>query len=354
MPQLEGGLRQDHLDSLEIEKFIFHIVNPDASTEEDQVIYMDEVELQPNQRTFFLERLKEIAEGTQYIFRQDIPNIKESCESLESDFDTFSRTIAANFSLQHSGRMSGGLFVVCVVKYLASANNYKKLIFLVKMDNQPSITYEYKEVEGKKIATVTDIKNALNESKKAVQKSALIDIGNVFLWDVLAFDRIYKPTLAGFFRKFLGVKERNTNTQLTQIAFQTVKEWARTIPLNELPDGEDAATYTQRALNFLCDNDIFDTELFINTIIRDEENPDRKLSFSQSLKEKLNEKGVAGQSFTPQPNSIKPKDRKHTYITAEGITITFEGSHEAVGFVIQKTQQGSKIIIETDEVSLKP
>ena len=353
MPQLEGGLKQDHLNSLEIEKFIFHIVNPDASKEEDQVIYMDEVELQPNQRNFFLDRLKEIAEGTQYIFRQDIPNIKNSCEGLETDFNAFSRSITARFSLQHSGRMSGGLFVVCVVKYLASVNNYKKLIFLVKMDNQPSITYEYKEVDGKKIATVTDIKNALNESKKAVQKSALIDIGNVFLWDVLAFDRVYKPTLADFFRKFLGVTERNTNTQLTQVAFQTAKEWAKAIPQDELPEGEDAATYTQRALNFLCDNDVFDTESFINTIVKDETNPARKIAFSNALKEKLNEKGIAGQSFIPQPSSIKPKDRKHTYVTVEGITITFEGSHEAVGLDIKKTNNGTRIIIDTDEVHLK-
>ncbi|MFV5653317.1 nucleoid-associated protein [Acinetobacter baumannii] len=353
MQQLEGGLKQDHLNSLEIEKFIFHIVNPDAAKEEDQVIYMDEVALKPTQQVFFLERLKEIAEGTQYIFRQDIPNIKEACESLENDFDTISRTLAANFSLQHSGRMSGGLFVVCIVKYLASANNYKKLIFLVKMDNQPSITYEYKEVGGKKIATVTDIKNALNESKKAVQKSALIDIGNVFLWDILAFDRVFKPTLAEFFKKFLGVKERNTNSQLTKVAFQTVKEWAKAIPQEELPEGEDAATYAQRALNFLCDNDVFDTDNFISTVVRDEENTERKNVFSASLKEKLNDKGVAGQSFIPQPNAIKPKDKKYTYITAEGVTITFEGSREAVGFNIQPTNKGKRIIIDTDEVSLK-
>lgn len=353
MPQLEGGLKQDHLNSLEIEKFIFHIVNPDAPNEEEQVIYMDDVELQPNQRSFFLDRLKEIAEGTQYIFREDIPNIKESCEKSEIDFEDFSRSITAEFSRQHSGRMSGGLFVVSRVKYLVNTNTYRKLIFLVKMDNQPSITYEYKEVDGRKIAKVTDIKNALNESKKAVQKSALIDVGNVFLWDVLAFDRVYKPTLAGFFRKFLGVKERNTNTQLTQTAFSAVKEWANSIPKNELPEDEDTATYTQRALNFLCDNDIFDTENFINTIVRDEENPERKAAFSKKLKEKLNDKGVAGQSFTPQPNAIKPKDKKHTYITSEGVTITFEGSHEAVGFKIESTKKGKRIIIETDDVNVK-
>ncbi|HTN30629.1 MAG TPA: hypothetical protein VL178_07315, partial [Pseudomonas sp.] len=63
---LDGVLSQAQRESLEIVSFIFHIIEPDGDADED-VVFLDEVQLQNKQKEFFLDRLREIAEGTQYV-----------------------------------------------------------------------------------------------------------------------------------------------------------------------------------------------------------------------------------------------------------------------------------------------
>lgn len=143
-------MSQVQRDSLEIVDFIFHIIQPDAD-EENRVVFLDEVQLQEKQRAFFLARLREIAEGTQYLFKPDAVHLKEKCQEVinaPSRFVELSRQITRDFSERHEGQMSPGVFVVATVSYLASAYNPQKLIFLVKMDKRPSFSYSYREEAG--------------------------------------------------------------------------------------------------------------------------------------------------------------------------------------------------------------
>ena len=142
MPQpIEGVLNQAQRESLEIAEFIFHIIQPD-----EDVIFMDEVSLQAKQKSFFLDRLRDIAEGTQFIFKTDSVHLKEKCEQLvdhPSRFVELSRQITNDFAERHKGQMSAGVFVVAIVKYLAAPNDWKKLVFLVKMDKGSAIPGQY-------------------------------------------------------------------------------------------------------------------------------------------------------------------------------------------------------------------
>ncbi|GGY76794.1 hypothetical protein GCM10011613_21620 [Cellvibrio zantedeschiae] len=351
---LEGVLTQAQRQSLEIEDFIFHIIVPDAH-EEEKVIYLDEVQLQPNQKTFFLDRLRETAEGTQYLFQPNAVHLKDKCISLmsaESDFLEISRQITADFSGRHRGQMSAGVFIVSVVKYLISANDWGRLIFLVKMDKQPSITYSYREESGRKIAVVEEVKNSLNETKNAIQKSALIDTSNQFAWDVLAFDKIKKPLLGEYFKAFLGVVERFQDSVLTKSAHDTVRRWAKKLSRAEIPEEEDANTYSGRSLNYLMDNDTFDTDGYLNAVVRDED-PERKRILIGSLRAALDASGISGQLFSPKPNSLKRKDKKQVYRTFEGVTIEYEGERSAAGISIEDRGNGKKrIIIETNRLDV--
>ena len=233
-PALEGVLSQAHRDSLAVVDFIFHIIDPEAE-EGKKVIYLDEVQLQDRQKAFFLERLREAAEGTQYVFVPDAVQLKDKCQQIVTEparFVEFSRQITQNFSGHHDGQMSAGVFVVSTVKYLASANNWKTLIFLIKMDKRPSFSYSYSMQNGRRVAVMSEIENALNETKSAIQKSALVDVSDVFAWDVLAFDRVKKPSIGDYYRGFLGVTERQQDSVLTKTAHATVKKWARRLTLN--------------------------------------------------------------------------------------------------------------------------
>lgn len=353
--QLEGVLSQVQRDSLEIVDFIFHIIQPDAD-EENRVVFLDEVQLQEKQRAFFLARLREIAEGTQYLFKPDAVHLKEKCQEVinaPGRFIELSRQITRDFSERHEGQMSPGVFVIATVSYLAAAHNPQKLIFLVKMDKRPSFSYSYREENGRRIAVVTEIENALNETKTAIQKCALIDVSDVFAWDVLAFDRVRKPLLSDYYKAFLGVVERMEDSALTRQAHGVVKKWARNLPAETVPPGEDAHSYAGRSLNYLKDHDLFDTNDYLNAVVRDE-NAERKAEMLELLREELARAGVAGQQFRPRPESLGSKDKKQVYQTAEGVTIIYEGDRAAAGLRIEDAGEGrSRIVIETNRLAIK-
>lgn len=352
---LEGVLTQAQRDSLLIDNFIFHIIEPDAD-ESDRVIWLDEVQLQPRQKDFFLARLREVAEGTQYVFMPDAVHLKEKCEQLVVEPDRFieiSRHVTTDFASRHLGQMSAGVFIVSVVKYLLAPHNWQQLVFLVKMDKQPAFTYNYEDRGGRRVAVVEEVPNSLNDNRNSVQKSALIDASGKFSWNVLAFDRVKKPGLGDYFRGFLGVTERQQDAVLTRTAHSRVRKWAKSLPSNMLPPGEDMNTFSGRSLNYLGDHDTFDTDEYMNAVVRDDD-VDRKAVLIGSLREALAEAGVAGQQFRPQPGSLSDRERKQVYKTSEGVTIVFEGTPEAAGLNIEQLGNGrARIMIETNQLVVK-
>lgn len=348
---IESVLSRSQRESLKINKFIFHIIDPSIVENDEGVVYLDEIELSHNQKNFFLDRLRDIAEGTQYIFNENTPFLKEKCFEMQNndcDFIKTSRSITADFANRHSGSMSAGIFAVALVEYLKSANDWQKLVLLLKIDKSASFSYSYHEKEdGKRVASLHEVENALVESKAAIQKSAVIDISNSFLWNVLAFDRVHRPYLADYYKAFLGVIERQQDSFLTKKVHATVRDWASRLKLSQMPKGEDMHSYIGRSFNYLSDHDIFDTDAFLNTVVRDK-NANNKAILIDSLRKELEARGFAGQSFTPKPNSLPARLRRQIYETAEGLIISFQGSKEANGLKEESLRNGKKLVtIET-------
>lgn len=357
MPQqIEGGLSSEHRNSLELLDFIFHIIQPD-SDQNQGVVYLDAVQLQQRQRLFFLERLREFAEGTQYIFKPDSVHLKEKCQQLveqPTQFVELSRHVTADFAERHSdGRMAAGVFVVARVRFLAAPNDWRTLVFLVKMDKKIAFAYNTQIQNGLKIAIVNEVENSLTENKAAIQKSALIDVTDFFAWDVLAFDRTARGTLTDYFRGFLGVQERQHDSVLTKSAHSTVRQWVKELSQEDFAAGEDANTFAGRSMNYLRDHDTFDTEAYLDAVIRDEDES-RKARLTILLRERLSEAGVAGQRFRPRPDSLPKRAKQQIYQTAEGVTISYEGDHDTAGITISDPAQGPTIItITTNRLSVK-
>lgn len=351
---IESVLSQVQRNSLTIEDFIFHIIDPDLEGDQ-KVVFLDEVQLEEKQKTFFLDRLRDVAEGTQYIFKPDSVHLQEKCQQLliePNRFNEISRQITENFASRHEAQMSAGVFVIAVVRYLARIENWKKLVLLIKMDKRPSFSYTHSELDGRRVAVMSEVPNALNETKAAIQKSAVIDASNNFAWNVLAFDRIKKPLLSDYYKGFLGVVERHEDSELTRKAHITVKKWAFKLTQDQMPPGEDALSYTGRALNYLTDHTIFETETFIDAVVRDDD-PQRKIKLASQLREELVTIGVAGQQFAPRPNSLPGKQRRQVYKTAEGVTIIFEGDKNTAGLKVEdKAGGGKRVIIETGELTI--
>ncbi len=352
---IESTLDTNQRKSLEILDFIFHIIELEDGKDE-KMEFLDEVTLHEKQKAFFLERLREVLEGTQYVFLPDAVFLKDKCAQLAtqpSEFNALSRQIAGEFARAHGNQMSEGIVVVSVVRFLASANNWKRLLLLIKLDKTASFSYSREVVNGKQIAVMDEISNALAESKKAVQKSAVVDAEGYFAWSVLAYDRNTKPRLTDYFKAFLGVTERHPDSELTRMTDKAVKKWARALSKDDLPTNEDAARYIGRSMNYLKDRDTFDSESFIDAVVRDED-PQRKQALAEKLRLALATAGIAGQQFTPQPGSLTSRERKQQYVTEEGVTITFEGSKEAVNLRTERAEDGDQVVtIKTKKLTLK-
>lgn len=340
---------------LEIEHFIFHVIHPD---QEDPVTFLDEVVLTDEQKTFFTERLRNAATGSQYQFMPDAVSLKEKCQQLIADLDCFievSRQITRSFAGHHTGNTANGVFVVAIAKTLVADNQPIRLVFLVKLDHKEVYQYVLEQLAGGQRAVMHKIANSLVEDKTAVQKSALIDVSDAFAWDVLASERRPKPDgeIWDYFKEFLGVRLREDASILTRKTLAVVRKWARGLGATDVPDGEDVNTYKSRAIRFLEDNDQFDTDRFLDTVVRDEIDVERKTRVKQSLRDQLAEAGVAGQTFRPQPNSLPKKAKRMVYETMEGVTIQFEGSREEKGITIRTADGGKIIEIRTARVTTK-
>ncbi|MBC8674268.1 hypothetical protein H2136_20055 [Aeromonas hydrophila] len=149
------------------------------------------------------------------------------------------------------------------------------------------------------------------------------------------------------------MEPRLTNTTLTQKTHRAVRRWAKKLPLEFLADGEDANTLSGRSLNYLLDNITFDTDRFIETVIRDSD-PERRQRATASLRHSLIEEGIAGQSFTIMPKAITLKDRKQVYLTEEGVTIYYEGPADAANIEVKSLEDGSSTItIKTSKLTIR-
>ncbi|NVM66614.1 hypothetical protein FHW88_004932 [Mucilaginibacter sp. SG538B] len=317
----ESVLTAAEKESFEIERFIFHII----IQSDPAPIYLDEVELNEEQIKFFQFRFKEISEGIQHVFKNSADSqFKEYCQQLVDDpngqFVRISKILSASFKREHSKSTADGVFITALVKVEGS----RQLIFLLKLDNRK--VYQYKINKSK--AALEEIKDTFVEDKKAIQKSALIDISDYYAWDVLAKERTpgLQKGIREYFSKFLDVVEKDTPSKLTEKAVSTVRQWAIANKA-ELDPGEDISSYKNRAIAYLSATPTFKTEDFINSVVVDDDEM-RMEKLSQLLQDFCDEKGLTGQSFKPNKNSLTRNVKKNVRQTAEGVKIEWEGNPE--------------------------
>ncbi|GAA3993095.1 nucleoid-associated protein [Mucilaginibacter dorajii] len=317
MPK-ESVLSEEEKSSFEIKKFIFHIIIEDQL----QPIYLDEVALEEDQIRFFTQRLVDVSEGVQHVFvdREKSEFVKD-CETLiadpEANFLRMSKKLAYSFKSYHSGQTSNGVFIAALV----NVESKRDLIFLLKLDNRK--VYQYR-LKGTK-ALLKELTQTFVEDKKAVQKSALVDVSDYYSWDVLARERNPPPkqALRVYFSNFLTVMEKDVPSTLTPKAVKSVRAWAISNREDLDPD-QDVSSYRARAIGYMMGAAMYKTDDFIDAVVMDE-NEERRERLRQSLKEYFDEVGMSGQSFVPNKTSLKTAERKNIRETAEGVKIEWEG-----------------------------
>jgi len=117
--------------------------------------------------------------------------------------------------------------------------------------------------------------------------------------------------------------------------------WARTNSqdLAELP-----RYYKDRAIAYLEMHDHFDTETFVNAVVKDDDE-ERKARLMKSLHEELSVTGVAGQRFAPRPASILDADKRNKIVTDKNVQVIWSGDEEAAGITIGDPDESGMIDI---------
>lgn len=318
MAKKESVLSQAEKDSFVIDKFIFHII----VQEDVKPIYLDEIELTEEQIRFFKARFGDVSEGVQHIFTdKSNSNFFDDCSTLiedpEKNFLDISKKLTASFKEHHLKSTNDGVFITSLVKVLED----RYLIFLLKLDHRK--VYEY-VLKGTK-ALLHEVTKTFVEDRKAIQKSALVDISDHYSWDVLATDRTAngKTALRNYFANFLTVVEKETPSTLTKKAVTTIRQWAIQNKALLDPD-QDVSTYKTRGVDYLNSTSRFNSEDYLNAVIQDVDD-ERSIRLKTSFKNYCDEVGLSGQSFIPNKGSLDKATRKSVRETAEGVRIEWEG-----------------------------
>jgi hypothetical protein len=346
----ESVLTWAEKESFQIEKFIFHIIiQSDLNPK-----FLDEVILTEEQSKFFRDRFSDASEGTQFEFNDKntsevFKNCKLIVDNPDKNFLEISKSLTASFQKHHKKTTNDGVFITALVSVVKKVD----LIFLIKLDNRK--VYEY-QLHDKK-AIMQEIKNTFVEDKKAIQKIAIIDVSDYFVWDVLAFDRNPSPgkTIRDFFADFLAVHERETPYLLTQKTVAAINKWAiANKPI--LDPSQEVSSYKARGVDYLKNTNKTKSRELINTIIYDDNN-ERAKKLRKSLRAFLEEKGLFGQEFKPNRNALDKATLKNIRRTAEGIKIEWEGDARDVNIDIPNTPNGNDglyhISIKTSRIDME-
>lgn len=154
-----------------------------------------------------------------------------------------SKEIAQLFKLAHTNNTSDGVFIVSVASI-----GERKLLFLVKLDHKT--IYQYK-LQGTQ-ALLEEVKNTFSEDKSAIQKVTLIDTSDKAAWDVLTTDRAARGTdnyITNYFRNFLGVNPRETDSDLTKKALSAARKWAM-LNKGNIDPKQEISLYKNRAKGY--------------------------------------------------------------------------------------------------------
>lgn len=332
-------------DSIEIHNFIYHILLKDR----DEVDFLSEVTLTGSQKSFFGNMIAEASRGTKYSFIDpEHSNLSICCKSIltnqsDENFVHQSEKVASDFKGQHDKRMANGIVIVTSFSMIVNTER-TRFVALLKLDYQAVLRQIRDEHDPKKVS-FQQITDSLVEDKSAIQKRAIVDVGDAFDWDVIAVERTKSAAkqdtdtaIGSHFQKFLSVKLRENNSAVTRRVISHTNVWAKK------QEGLTSTDVKSRVINFLEANDELNVTMDdIRDLVCNSSDDDKTASLKASFNNYMDEVNLSGVQFTPKSSSIPKSERKFTMKTNKNVTINWEGEMEKAG--IKKLVSGNTVTI---------
>ncbi|WP_426671897.1 nucleoid-associated protein [Mucilaginibacter sp. McL0603] len=319
--------------NIHIEKFIFHVVHHGNAAP----TLMEETPIGAFEG-FFVNRIREILNGNRFNFSDD-SDFLASLRVIDADpshFVSESQELARTFHNQNDRRIKPGVMILIY----ADVDRTKKYI-LIKYDHEEVITYT--EQDGQ--AILSEISNTFVKSGQALQKSAVINLGDVVPGAVIV-DKSERQDITDFFKEFLGVKRYYTQADLTEKAancfMETIREHQAILP----------AEFTSQASNTFYDyvqhTDNFSPDQTPQELFGVYFTPEIGRTFAR----KLGKADISGEAFSFDKRVIR-KPRKKKYRTQEGVIIQYDAI-AANTVQIENEGEKTKITIVTNKLIEQP
>lgn len=314
--------------NIDIENFIFHVVHHGA----DEPILMEDTPI-TGFETFFKLRIAEILEGNRFNFL-DGSSFLDSLRMIEDEPEQFlaiSKHLAESFHSHQSGSIKPGVMIL-----LKADIDGKKKYILIKYDHEEVITYRTVNRQ----AILEEISNTFSKSKQALQKSAVVDLGDNVV-SAVVIDKSDRSNVTNFFKGFLGIKRFYEKEKLTQKVnncfLDTIKDHRASLPA-EFTSQASLIFYdhVQRADAFRQDETV--KELF-GTYYTDE--------IGRTFNRKLRAADILGEEFEFDKRIKKPRKKK--FRTQEGVVIQYDTIAEGT-VEIKAEGDETKIIITTKKL----
>lgn len=346
-------LNAESRESLTIHKFIYHTIEP--KKEESAVSLLTEVVLDESQKEFFKGIILQSAQGTRFKFNDpdNSPFVRE-CKRIISNPDEFidaSGQLVLQFATAHDKRMADGVVIVALVSMLVGGRA-QYFISLLKVDYARVMEQKRDAQEPTKV-TLREIADSLSENKSDIQKRALIDVQDIFPWDVIAIERSKSgqvvdtdEAVGAHFKRFLSVSLMYNDSTYTKNTVAAVNAWAKTQP------GIDPVETKAKAVSFLDANDGQVVSLdSIRDIVCTSESDEVRQQLVSSFNNFMDTNELNGVSFVARKGSITPSERKSKMTTNNGVEVIWYGSKEAAQ-ITENTSGGRTIItIIADELN---
>jgi hypothetical protein len=338
-------ITQEMRDTITIYNFIYHILK----TEVDTVEYLTAVTLTKDQTKFFQDMIAESSRGTKYRFADKAhAPLYTQCSALLGNIhdDTIfldeSKSIAHNFKATHDKRMANGIVVVTTFSMVVNTQTHN-FVAIIKLDYKPVLQQIRDQSDPTKV-TFQEITDSLLEDKAAIQKRAIVDIGQSFDWDVIAVERGKSASkqdtdvaIGDHFKNFLSVSLLEDNSAVTRKAITHASKWAQ--KHTELASAE----VKSRVINFLDAHNEQNINMDdIRDLLCENTNPITKVMLTNSFNSYMDDVSLSGVQFTSKANSI-PKSEKRTKVkTNKNVILQWEGEMTTSG-ITKEVKNGQTI-----------
>jgi hypothetical protein len=322
-------LTDEERAALHVESFIFHAVHYG----QPEPTYYDGVSI-GEFAGFFVERVVETLRGNRFVFDRGSTTLG-ALRGIETDPATFveaSKELARRLHRAEDHEMPDRRFKRGILMVTGLRAGTRRFHSLIKYDHGERVI---DIVASGSAAVLEEVVNPLTQNRKALQKSALIELDDDG-GKLVVVDHSKRAGITDFFRDFLGVRRAYAEADLTKAVEKSLRKTVQTHAADLPP--EIGSQWRQRLRDVATRRGDFEPDQFFGDLFGANDTPALRATWQEQLA--ANE--IEGEEFRFDPDAL-PDTGPTKYRTAENIDISVPAAARD-RFSWERQRDGSVVI----------